>query len=143
MPNNKNLRRSYPPITPAPVEPIEPVEELELPEALEESPEEVVEVVEEKPRFKINAGDDMSDIFDSPSEDDEDIQVDDLVTVDEEDVFGEGGEDMSDLTEVDIERDIMGEEWGEPTPNPQPKRRLVRRKPFHRPYTPPAMREMR
>lgn len=54
--------------------------------------------------------DDISDLFEGPDmEKDNDVYIKDLVTLNEEDVFGEGGADMSDLLEVD-EVDIMGEE---------------------------------
>jgi hypothetical protein len=45
-------------------------------------------------------GDDLSDLFEGPDDTDLDIQIDDLVDVDDEDIFGDGGEDMSDLTDV-------------------------------------------
>ena len=93
-------------------------------------------IVEESPTREAN-GDDLDDLFQAPSRGDPDVRVDDVVAVSEEDVFGEGGEDMSDLLEVSDE-DIMGEDWGEPTPPPQPKRvvtRKVRR--TSRPYIPP------
>ncbi len=90
--------------------------------------EEVVEVTEPEPKpestIQINNGDDMSDMFRPPSRDDPDMQTDDLVSVSDEDVFGEGGEDMSDLLEVDDE-DLMGEL--EPEPEPSPPVRTVRR----------------
>lgn len=55
-------------------------------------------------------GDDLSDLFEGPDmERDNDVYIKDLVTVEEEDVFGEGGEDMSDILEV-TEEDVMGEE---------------------------------
>ncbi len=53
-------------------------------------------------------GDDLSDMFVTPHKDDPDMRVDDLLRVTEEDVFGDGGEDMSDMIEVS-EEDIMGE----------------------------------
>jgi len=119
---------------------VEPVEELEeRVEEPEEEPEEAVEVVEE-PRVETNAGDDMGDLFKAPSPDDEDMQTDDLTSVSEEDVFGDGGEDMSDILEVTSD-DIMGEDdpWGDREQQSQPKRRSIRRagKPYHR-YVPPA-----
>lgn len=76
-------------------------------------------------------GDDLSDLFEGPDmERDNDVYIKDLVTVEEEDVFGDGGEDMSDLLEVDEEEgledllhvsqeDIMGTK-------PKPKAQLVR-----------------
>jgi hypothetical protein len=45
-------------------------------------------------------GDDLSDLFAGPRPDDPDMNIDDLVAVDDEDVFGEGGNDMSDLFDV-------------------------------------------
>jgi len=54
--------------------------------------------------------DDLSDLFEGPDMDkDNDVYIKDLVTVSEEDVFGDGGEDMSDILEV-TDEDIMGEE---------------------------------
>jgi hypothetical protein len=51
-------------------------------------------------------GDDLSDLFEGPQEDDLDINVDDLVDVDEEDIFGDGGEEgLSDL--VDVPEDVF------------------------------------
>jgi hypothetical protein len=47
-------------------------------------------------------GDDFSDLFRGPDMNkDNDVYIKDLVTVDEEDVYGPGGADMSDLLEVD------------------------------------------
>ena len=89
----------------------------------EASTEEIV--VEESPTEEAN-GDDLDDLFKAPSREDPDMRVDDLVSVSEEDVFGEGGEDMSDLVDVSAE-DIMGEDLVEPTPPPKPKRVVVRR----------------
>lgn len=57
-------------------------------------------------------GDDLSDLFEGPRETDNDMVIDHLVTVDEEDVFGEGGEDMSDILEVTAEDEA---------PSPEPK----------------------
>ena len=79
------------------------------------------------------AGDDISDLFEGPQPEDNDVYVKDLVTVSEEDVFGDGGEDMSDLLEVDDE-DIMGEEEPE---NP-PARRSVPRRPTITRRQPPS-----
>lgn len=100
----------------------------------EEEPEEVVEIVEEAPPTQEANGDDLSNLFQAPSRNDIDMKTDDLVEVNEEDVFGEGGEDMSDLTEVTNE-DVMGEE-SPFAPSPRPSRRIIRRvkrtsKPYH------------
>ena len=66
---------------------------------------------------------DISDLFEGPDmERDNDVYVKDLVTVDEEDVFGEGGADMSDLLEVD-------EEVEEPEPESHPPIRKPKYKP--------------
>jgi len=54
-------------------------------------------------------GDDLSDLFKTPDENDLDMKTDDLVDLDDEDIFGDGGEDMSDITDV-TNADIMGEE---------------------------------
>lgn len=54
--------------------------------------------------------DDLSDLFEGPDMDqDNDVYIKDVVSVEEEDVFGEGGSDMSDILEVSDD-DIMGEE---------------------------------
>jgi len=81
--------------------------------------------------------DDLSDLFEGPDMDrDNDVYIKDLVTVDEEDVFGEGGEDMSDILEV-TDEDVMGtEDWlgyGEGKPSTPPTRR-----PFLRVVSPPT-----
>ena len=81
--------------------------------------------------------DDLSDLFEGPDMDrDNDVYIKDLVTVDEEDVFGEGGEDMSDILEV-TDEDVMGtEDWlgyGEGKPST-----LQARRPFLRVVPPPT-----
>jgi len=54
--------------------------------------------------------DDLSDLFEGPDmERDNDVYIKDLVAVDEEDVFGTGGADMSDILEV-TDEDVMGTE---------------------------------
>ena len=54
--------------------------------------------------------DDLSDLFEGPDmERDNDVYIKDVVSVEEEDVFGEGGSDMSDILEV-TEEDVMGDE---------------------------------
>ncbi len=104
-----------------------------------EQPDEEDFIVEDTPTREAN-GDDLDDLFKVPSREDPDMRIDDVVSVSEEDVFGEGGEDMSDLLEVSDE-DIMGEDWGEPAPPPQPTQpkhvviRKVRR--TSKPYIPP------
>ncbi len=129
--DKNNPRDLYPLLSPPPTP--------ELPDELEiEQPVEEV-IVEETPTREAN-GDDLDDLFKVPSREDPDMRIDDVVSVSEEDVFGEGGEDMSDLLEVSDE-DIMGEDWGEPTPAPQPTQpkhvviRKVRR--TSKPYIPP------
>lgn len=105
----------------------EATDEQETERLVEEATTEEI-AVEESPTREAN-GDDLDDLFRAPSREDPDMRVDDIVAVSEEDVFGEGGEDMSDLLEV-TDEDIMGEEWGEPTPPPQPpqpKRMVVRK----------------
>ena len=103
----------------------EPSEELE-----EQDFEPVEEVVVEEapePKIVIGGGDDMSDMFEAPKAGDADIDASDLVALDvEEDVIGG---DLSDLTEVDFARDIMGYENEEPELAPQPRkvRRFLRR----------------
>lgn len=94
-------------------------------------------IIEESPTHEAN-GDDLDDLFRAPNHEDPDMRIDDLVSVSEEDVFGEGGEDMSDLLDVSPE-DVMGEDLGEPVPPPQTKRRLIRRttKPYRKPQPPP------
>jgi len=75
-------------------------------------------------------------MFQTPTTEDLDVGFDDLVTVSEEDIFGEGGEDMSDILEVSPE-DIMGEDTAKPVLPPQPKRAIVRRiRRTSRPYSP-------
>ena len=124
----------------------QPTEEDEV-EVVEESPvpEPPSTETEPSPTREAN-GDDLADMFRAPSMEDPDMQTDDLVRVSEEDVFGEGGEDMSDLLEV-TEEDVMGEGWDEPesTPEPQPKRRIIRRvmRTNKRYDTPTSMRGMR
>lgn len=82
-------------------------------------------------------GDDLSDLFEGPDmEKDNDVYVKDLVSVSEEDVFGEGGEDMSDILEVS-EEDVMGEEDVEGyEPKAPATSRVVRR--FSRSTPPPG-----
>ena len=54
--------------------------------------------------------DDLSDLFEGPDmERDNDVYIKDLVSVEEEDVFGDGGADMSDILEV-TDEDVMGDE---------------------------------
>jgi len=81
--------------------------------------------------------DDLSDLFEGPDmERDNDVYVKDLVTVEEEDVFGEGGGDMSDILEV-TEEDVMGEEDVEGyEPRASVVSRTVRRS--SRPTPPPS-----
>ena len=73
-------------------------------------------------------GDDLSDLFEAPNMDtDNDVYVKDLVALDEEDTFGEGGADMSDILEVS-EEDIMGDEdyIGDESLSSTPKRTVQR-----------------
>ena len=73
-------------------------------------------------------GDDLSDLFEAPNMDtDNDVYVKDLVALDEEDTFGEGGADMSDILEVS-EEDIMGTEdyIGDESLSSTPKRTVQR-----------------
>jgi len=83
--------------------------------------------------------DDLSDLFEGPDmEQDNDVYVKDLVTVEEEDVFGDGGADMSDILEV-TEEDVMGEEevsGYEHEPRAPVPSRTVRRS--SRPTPPPS-----
>ncbi len=87
--------------------------------------------------------DDISDLFEGPDmERDNDVYIKDLVTISEEDVFGEGGADMSDLLEVD-EVDVMGEEdyMGLEGPEQREQRPIVqptRRLPPQRASPPPS-----
>lgn len=76
-------------------------------------------------------GDDLSDLFKSPSMTDPDMETADLFDVSEEDVFGDGGEDMSDLLDVPDE-DVMGDE-----PDASPRPRYALRRPAFRRYPPP------
>ena len=67
--------------------------------------------------------DDLSDLFEGPDmERDNDVYTKDLTDVSEEDVFGEGGADMSDLLEVDEEVE-----------EPEPENHLPIRKPKYKP----------
>jgi len=76
--------------------------------------------------------DDLSDLFEGPDMDrDNDVYIKDVVTVSEEDVFGDGGADMSDILEVS-EEDVMGDEeiWngqGALVPEQRPRVALPRR----------------
>jgi len=131
MPEQKNevfMVRTPKPVTELPDE--QEIEQLIAERQIEE--------VGESPTKEAN-GDDLAGLFQAPSRDDPDMRVDDLVSVSDEDIYGEGGEDMSDLTEVSAE-DVMGEDLGEPTPPPQPQRRLFRRtkKPYRR-QEPPSL----
>lgn len=78
--------------------------------------------------------DELAGLFEAPKETDSDMETDDLLEVTEEDVFGEGGEDMSDLLDVKDE-DIMGEDFGKTKPQPKPVRKL---RYTTRRYTPPT-----
>ena len=70
--------------------------------------------------------DDISDLFEGPDmERDNDVYTKDLTDVSEEDVFGEGGADMSDLLEVD-------EEVEEPEPESHPPIRKPKYRPRRR-----------
>lgn len=83
-------------------------------------------------------GDDLSDLFEGPDmEKDNDVYIKDLVTVEEEDVFGEGGEDMSDILEV-TEEDVMGEE--DPLGSEEVRGPVARRPTFRRTSRPAGMR---
>ena len=75
--------------------------------------------------------DDISDLFEGPDmERDNDVYIKDVVSVSEEDVFGEGGEEgLEEVLEVS-EEDVMGDEdytgyGGRSTPK-QPTRRTIR-----------------
>lgn len=76
------------------------------------------------------AEDDLSDLFEGPDmSKDNDVYIDDLVAIDEEDVFGDGGSDMSDLLEVSDEDLEVGEDvlsLGEGCPGKQPTQRKQR-----------------
>ncbi len=108
-----------------------PITPVPVPEEVIEQPEEEVDVgeeEEEKPKVRINAGDDMSDLFEGPSPDDEDMDTDDLFEVDvEDDVMGGNMDDLFDVTN----EDIMG--YG-----PKPKPKLARRTRPYRRYVPPT-----
>lgn len=99
-------------------EPI-PEEILEAMRAEEVRPtEEVKEPAEEV--------DELRDLFQAPLPTDSDIDSSDVTSVSEEDVFGEGGEDMSDLFDVD-EEEVLGVEPEQEVPPPQ--RYRLRQKP--------------
>lgn len=76
----------------------------------------------EAPRKKVDDG--ISDLFEAPDIDAEMEDLDDLFSVEESDIMGDGDSDLSDLTEVNRE-DIMGR---------PPARRKSR--PSKRPYPP-------
>lgn len=71
-------------------------------------------VVEDKPKLR---ADELSDLFEVPQEDDNDMYTDDLFELDEEDDLED---DLSDLTSVSHE-DIMGD-----APRQKPRYRIVR-----------------
>jgi hypothetical protein len=104
-------------VIPETVEPPPIVEEQEVGE--------IEEQVEEKPEPEADS-DGLSDLFEVPQPEDNDMVTDHLVEVDEED-------DLSDLTDVSVE-DVMGEA---PEPEPPKKRyrivprgrRVIRREP--------------
>ncbi len=81
-------------------------------------------------------GDDLSDLFEGPDMDkDNDVYIEDLVTVEDEDVFGEGGADMSDILELD-EEDVLGgvdEVLSLEEQHPAPGRQVLRRPPRQAP----------
>ncbi len=95
------------PIVPAPAPRPKPAPELET-EAeepgIEAGVEEGTEVEEiEAPRSKVDDG--ISDLFEGPEDETEDI--DELFEVTQEDIIGDEDGDLSDLTEVKRE-DVMG-----------------------------------
>lgn len=109
-------------------EPAQPIEEGAVNEVEPEEEAEAVPVVEPVAKPK----DDMSDLFEVPQPEDNDMVVDHLVEPPEE-------EDMSDLVDVSQE-DLMGEL---PKPKPKPVARFRR---TVKPYTPPpptGVREIR
>ena len=82
--------------------------------------------------------DDLSDLFEGPNmETDNDVYIKDVVSVSEEDVFGEGGEEgLDEVLEVS-EEDVMGDEDVEGYEPEPPKARSAMRRPT-RPATPPS-----
>jgi len=76
--------------------------------------------------------DDLRDLFEGPDmERDNDVYIEDLVTVEDEDVFGEGGADMSDILEVP-EEEILGgvdEALSLGEERPAPSKQVFRRPP--------------
>lgn len=154
MPKTRRTRLYYPPELFPQVRPISepgiPVE-VEMPEeiievegvsrpAITERTENMIEnqgVVAgdiESPTREAN-GDDLADLFKAPRKDDPDIRTDDLTSVTDEDVFGDGGADMSDILEVS-EAEVMGDD--EEPPAPKPVNRVVRYKRTNRRYIPPS-----
>lgn len=113
--------------------PLQPIDGRVVDEPVEEEV-----IIEESPTEEAN-GDDLKDLFEAPHRDDPDMRIDDLVTVSEEDVFGEGGEDMSDLVDVGPEEAMNEDSITPPAPPKptQPRRRVVRKfKRTDRPYLP-------
>lgn len=80
----------------------------------------------ESPTMEAN-GDDLSDLFEGPQEGDLDIEFDDLIEVDDDDIFGEGGDDLSDVVGVTND-DIMGPDVRR-RPSRTARRRTVRGSP--------------
>lgn len=88
----------------------------------------------EEPTGQPQGEDTMADLFEGPKSTDHDMVIDHLVSVDDEDIYGEGGEDMSDILDVDDE-DIMGEA-PEPETPPKPKVRTLKLVRTNKPYPP-------
>jgi len=99
-----------------------------------QEPDEGVVIEEVPPEQEKSDG--ISDLFEAPSVDEDDMSADDVLEVDEEDIFGAGGEDLSDIVGVSDE-DVIG------TPRkPKPKKIYRVRRPYIPPQ-PPIMGGMR
>ena len=105
-----------------------PVRPLSVARPIPEGPFEPQEFEEHVPRSR----NDLSDLFEVPQPEDNDMTVDDLVSVDTTDVMG-GPEDLSDLTDVSGE-DVMGT-----PPRPGVARRVRKVPRFYRRYPPAGL----
>ena len=99
-------------------------QEQPRPSILERGLERIGSAALEQPEKPAN---DMSDLFEVPQPEDNDIFVDDLLELDDEEDM-EDFDDLSDLTKVEMD-DIMGK---------PPRPRLARFKRTDRPYQPPT-----
>jgi len=123
-----------------------PVRPLSVARPIPEGPFEPQEFEEHVPRSR----NDLSDLFEVPQPEDNDMTVDDLVSVDTTDVMG-GPEDLSDLTDVSGEdvmggpedlsdlTDVSGEDVMGTPPRPGVARRVRKVPRFYRRYPPAGL----